>query len=65
MLEIIEAYAVVYYQPDLQERFSIEKNLQVTNVYLFNYNICFLFIGMILYISAYGASFVPAQPIHK
>lgn len=25
MLEIIEAYAVVYYQPDLQERFSIEK----------------------------------------
>lgn len=55
MLEIIEAYAVVYYQPDLQERFSIEKNLQVTNVYLLNYNICFLFIGM----------FVPAQPIHK
>lgn len=51
MLEIIEAYAVVYYQPDLQERFSIEKKtLQVTNVYLFNYNICFLFIGMILYI---------------
>lgn len=50
MLEIIEAYAVVYYQPDLQERFSIKKNLQVTNVYLFNYNICFLFIGMILYI---------------
>lgn len=27
MLEIIEAYAVVYYQPDLQERFSIEKKL--------------------------------------
>lgn len=25
MWEIVEAYAVVYYQPDLQERFSIEK----------------------------------------
>lgn len=35
MLEIIEAYAVVYYQPDLQERFSIEKKTYKSLMFIY------------------------------